>query len=123
MYGFKFSQNRKKVQRAVNRTVRALNRNITEDNLWRGRFVVYQSAAWWMRTDDKYRLIVELVFKDKKTGQSTSEIMTANRAMFFGGEALYKRMNDFIIHESGVWVREGLDAIRNDTTDYTKIGR
>ena len=36
------SFNRKKHQRRMNRFVRAINKNIANDDLWRGRFVVKQ---------------------------------------------------------------------------------
>lgn len=119
---WKTTQNRRKVQRALNKCVRAFNESIRDDELWHGRFVVYQTDAWWINRDGSYELVIELTYKDKKTGQSTSEILSANRAMFLNGSAIFERMNEFILFECRVWAREGLEDLKNDTTDYAKIG-
>ena len=42
---------RKKAQRKINKLVRALNQNIREDNLWRGRFVFVPRRGYGRSTD------------------------------------------------------------------------
>ena len=68
--GWLCSKNRKRHQRAMNKLMRDLNKNIENDNLWQGRFYVKQTAAQWHEYEDKSgaELWVVLSFIDKKTG-------------------------------------------------------
>ena len=45
MFHYIYIKNRKKQQRAVNRAIRAINKLIEKDPLWRGRFFIYQRQA------------------------------------------------------------------------------
>ena len=47
------SMNQKRHQRAINRLVRDLNKNLEQDDLWLGRFVVRQiESPQWIRYED-----------------------------------------------------------------------
>ena len=61
---------RKAYQREFNKRIRALNKNIANDNLWRGRFIFLQrDARWWRFSDGSGgELIVFVRGYDKKTG-------------------------------------------------------
>ena len=65
------SFNRQKYQRAVNKLVRELNKNIKNDWLWNGRFYMRQDWATFHIFDDRSgaQFNVGLVFKDTKTGR------------------------------------------------------
>ena len=43
---------RKKAQRKINKLVRNMNKNIHDDNLWRGRFIFRQTDAYWEKFED-----------------------------------------------------------------------
>ena len=61
---------RKAYQREFNKRIRALNKNIANDELWRGRFVFLQRDAYWWKFSDNSggELIVFVRGYDKKTG-------------------------------------------------------
>lgn len=65
-----WTDNRKKVQRQVNKTFRRIKKIITNDNLWRGRFAVCQKTTEWINLcgTREYLLFVTYYFIDKKTG-------------------------------------------------------
>jgi len=62
---------RKKYQRAFNKAIRKFNKNIKDDWLWNGRFVMRQAAYDYEMFHDKsgalFHVLVEL--KDMKTGK------------------------------------------------------
>ena len=45
---------RKAYQRKLNKCIRALNKNIENDDLWRGRFVFLQMRTDWYEFEDKW---------------------------------------------------------------------
>lgn len=119
---WKTSQNRKVYQRMVNKAMRAVNENIERDSLWRGRFVVRQVRADWV--DDCFggrALVVELEFRDKKTGYTSTMVREANSLCFLNGHKVFEQMNYFITEECNVWVKEGFEVLYADKTDYTKV--
>ena len=63
--------NRKKYQRAVNKTVRDMNKNILQDWLWDGRFYVRQVQAEFHPFEDHSGAIFHFLLKcvDTKTGR------------------------------------------------------
>ena len=65
------SVKRKKYQRALNKAVRKLNKNIKNDWLWNGRFIMRQQCAFFAPFEDKSgaEFSVILEFKDTKTGR------------------------------------------------------
>ena len=54
MYPWLTSMNKKKHQRAINRAVRGFNKQLEQDNLWLGRFIVrqYEDSPQWCRYED-----------------------------------------------------------------------
>ena len=62
--------NRKKYKRAVNKLVRTFNKDIENDWLWNGRFVISQDWSLFYPFEDKSgaQYYVGLVITDKKTG-------------------------------------------------------
>lgn len=116
--GFRFD--RKKQQRIMNSWVRAMNRSIEEDNLWRGRFVIRQkSAERYILEDepDKAELWVELVFIDKKTGKTFGDRRPAWAWCRWNGMEIWDRMNQFIIGIVDVWNESD---VQDGTIDWTK---
>ena len=109
-------KDRKKAQKRINKSVRAMNKNIMNDNLWRGRFYVHQIAADWERFQDCSggMLTVQLEIRDKKTGTYRSFRMDN----YDTGWKLWENVNDFIVN-SGVW--DDIDAVKADTTNWSKV--
>ena len=118
-----YSANRKKHQRRLNHYMRALNKNIETDTLWRGRFVVRQDCAQWLSYEDHsgYELYAVLKFVDKKTKQVYYFRDSANSWCFFGGHKLWECMNWFIAEHCDVWANEGRENLYSNTIDWTKV--
>lgn len=107
----------KKAQKKINKSVRALNKNIREDTLWRGRFVIRQLQADWERFDDGSGgiLMALLEIRDLKTGT----YMNFTVDNYASGWRLFEEGNKFICEYSGVW--DDISLVKNDKTDYSKI--
>lgn len=99
------STNRKRHQRAMNKLVRAVNKNLEEDNLWQGRFYVHQVGAQWYKYEDNSgaELFVVLELVDKITGIKRLVADDVNSWVFGHGYKLWYAMNDFIVHDVKVW--------------------
>lgn len=117
------SKYRRKHQRALNRLMRQMNRNIKEDTLWRGRFVVRSGKSIFHRYEDNsgYELYVELIYRDKKTGIEWRKHNTLERYLFCKGALIWREMNDFIVEVVDVWRKEGVKELQDDTTDYSVL--
>ena len=108
---------RKKAQRLINKHIRALNKNIQNDNLWRGSFVFRQNDANWERFEDGSGgiLNVWIEARDLKTG-----IFWGFRIDNYGTSwHLWEHGNKFIAEYSDVW--KDIDAVKNDKTDWSKV--
>ena len=108
---------RKKAQSKINKRVKALNRNIENDYLWRGRFYIRQTDAHWKRFEDGSGgiLTVWLEIRDKKTGL----YMGFSIDNYDRGFKLWIAGNKFIAEYSGVW--ENIEAVKNDHTDWAAV--
>lgn len=108
---------RKKAQSKINHNVRAMNKNLQNDDLWRGRFYVHQTDAYWDRFEDGSggELRVWLEIRDKKTGLYHG-FMIDN---YDRGWHLWEKVNDFIVSKSSVW--DNIDAVKNDKTKWEKV--
>ena len=112
----KFKQ-RKIKQRKINKIVRNMNKNLQEDNLWRGRFIVHQIYSDWESYEDGSGgcLRVTLNVRDKKTG--------VNKNYYFDNYSwswdLFQYVNDFIIYDSHVW--DNIQEVKDDITDWSKV--
>lgn len=117
------SKYRRKHQRALNRLMRQVNRNIKEDTLWRGRFVVRSGKNDFYKYFDNsgYELYVELIYRDKKTGMEWHRHHTLDRYRFCQGALIWREMNDFIVEVVDVWQKEGVEELQNDTIDYSVL--
>lgn len=103
--GWLCSKNRKRHQRAMNKLMRDLNKNIENDSLWQGRFYVKQTAAQWHEYEDKSgaELWVVLSFIDKKTGMTYETAETVNHWRMWNGSHLWWEMNNFIVEKVKAW--------------------
>lgn len=108
---------RKKAQSKINKRVKALNKNILNDSLWKGRFFVRQVDANWERFEDGSGGILQvwLEIRDKKTGL----YMGFSIDNYDTGWRLWCAGNDFIAKHSGVW--EDIEAVKADRTDWTAV--
>ena len=117
------SKLRKKYQRELNKKIRALNKNIENDNLWRGRFVFYQRDAHWYAFEDGSggELIAFIRAYDKKTGyyhdyrlEFTPWRKTINWHIYMD------IANAFIVEHLNVWKEVPRPDIKN-AKDFTKV--
>ena len=102
------SRNKKRHQRAINKLVRAMNRNLEQDDLWRGRFVIRQDEApQWRRYEDGSgaELYVRLRFIDRATGRYYVKWETVNhwRGLRGNGWNVWLTMNLLITEHWNVW--------------------
>lgn len=109
------SNNRKVHQRAMNRAIRQLNKNIQNDPLWRGRFKVRQKDAEWYGFQDSsgHELYVVLCFIDNKTGKTQEKAESVNHWLFINGYHLWEAMNSFIVDFCDVWHEDPKPSIYN----------
>ena len=116
---------RKKLQRKVNKVVREVNRSIERDTLWNGRFYITQCGSQYYRYEDGSggQLFVRFVFVDKKTGDFAVLHEDSVGVLLFNGNKLAWKMNEFITEYCKVWEKETRDDLYGDKTDYTKHPR
>lgn len=113
---------RKNYQRKFNKIMRALNKNIANDNLWQGRFVFRQTDASFYKFEDGSGgiLYVEVRGYDKKTGFYKDTRIEYAPYFSFNEYHLWSFANTFIGEDSGVWREE--PRITNATAqDYTSV--
>lgn len=123
MKSYLYSDSRQKYQRRINYYMRKINKNIENDNLWHGRFVMRQYCAQWAHYIDGpgHMLYVGLRCIDKKTGrQQFFPLRSVNDLCFWNGHKLWEMMNNFIVEYLDVWA-EGHEALYSDKTDYNKV--
>lgn len=107
MNGWLSSFDRKKHQRRVNQYVRAINKNISKDDLWRGRFVVRQvgSPIFHIYEDKSGAELynVHLVITDLKDGRTYDRWGSGNEWCHFGGSRIWEFANYAITEVFDVW--------------------
>lgn len=118
MYKWKTTMKLKKIQRSVNQIIRELNKNIYNDDLWKGRFYARQVDRRVALSDDKSWLYCDfyIEFTDKETNRKYYHWF---RREDFCGSAyrVWEQMNDFIAVRCHVWETE--PRITKETTiDY-----
>ena len=108
---------RKKAQRKINKLVRNMNKNIHDDNLWRGRFIFRQTDAYWERFEDGSGGILRVWIegRDLKTGLYYGFYMDN----YDRGWHLWEHANKFIAEYSGVW--DNIDEVKKDKTNWDKV--
>ena len=102
------SAKRKRHQRIVNKYVHQLNKQIKDDELWRGRFYCKQIASqFWHYVDGSGSVLsVHIRFYDKKTGGTKDYYTTSTSLHLWDGLYLSVEMNEFITKYCSVWKRE-----------------
>lgn len=101
--------NRKKRQRRFVRYLRQINKNVMDDDLWRGRFEMRQVDAEWITHGfrgiisdgrefyDTYGVLIAKVrITDKLTGKTEEYVVNTNITDRLEGYDLWEFMNDFI---------------------------
>ena len=122
MNTWKYSNKRKVHQRYINRHVRQMNKNIYNDSLWKGRFIVKQKDARFMRYSDgsgSY-LYVLLQFIDQLTGKTYEKWDIVNGWCMWHGASIWETMNWFITEYCDVWRKEDP---RTQNYDFRKEGK
>lgn len=111
------SRKRKVHQRKMNQLMRLMNKNIENDNLWKGAFQVKQIASQWYDYSDGSgsELWVVLRFTDRVTGFTWDTAETVNHWRWINGCHLWQAMNDFIVDRCKVWESDP----RPGTLEYT----
>ena len=115
-----YSCNRKRHQRAINKAIRDMNKNIENDNLWKGRFYCRQIySPHWERYEDRSGgiMYVNVEFCDKKTQKRWIQLFNTNDIQ---GWKFWSAMNDFIVKHIDVWNEEPRPSIEN-APDYRNI--
>lgn len=101
------SMNKKKHQRAINKLVRTVNKNLKNDDLWLGRFIIrqYEYSPRWRKYEDGSgaELWVKLKFIDRATGRYYVGIHTVNEWCSFNGSRVWRIMNWLITEHWNVW--------------------
>jgi hypothetical protein len=102
------SQNKKRHQRAINKMVHTMNRNLEQDDLWCGRFVIRQvGSPEWLRYEDGSgaELYVKLKFIDRATGRYYVGRHSVNgwRGLRATGWRIWELMNWLITDHWNVW--------------------
>ena len=126
MFTWLTSMDRKVHQRALNRAVRAFNKQLEQDDLWNGRFIVrqYGDSPQWCRYEDGSgaELRVKLKFIDRATGRYYVGAHTVNEWCAFNGSRIRKIMNWVITKHWGVW-QESLTSDIEAWREYNKNTR
>jgi hypothetical protein len=112
------NKNWKKLQSKVNKSVKAINKNIYDDDLWLGRFYIKQTKSEYCEFEDKSGgiLRVWLKFIDKKTKVNKIELIQTVGNEVLLTTNLFWRMNDFITGYIDVWSED----VSNNRIDYRK---
>ena len=122
MNGWMTSFNRKKHQRRMNKYVREINKNIANDDLWRGRFVIRQidNPGFYIYDDKSGAAMphVHLVITDLKTGERYDKWDSDNGWCHFNGAHIWEFANKAITEIFGVWYVQDDPHSHRDDPDY-----
>ena len=99
------SKMRKRYQRALNRDIKALNKNIAKDNLWKGRFYFFQKVADWKEFSDGSGGLLKVYIRgyDKATGYYRDYYLTYSPILKSNQYHIWMIGNDFITEGVKVW--------------------
>lgn len=108
MVEWKTSSKRKVHQRALNKLIRQVNKDIANDDLWEARFYIRQgnySQFWQYEDDSGWNLYVVLEFHDRLTGYVKEIGNEVNHFCYWNGSRLFWAMNNFITeeHDCNAW--------------------
>lgn len=128
MSGWTYSANRKKHQRKLNKILRDINKNIEQDDLWRGRFYAKQgNYSHFYRYEDGsgWELYVVIELRDRFTGQIHRIGESVNHWGMWHGSHMWEAMNEFIVERCSAWEltpRPGTPEYREMTDRYVREG-
>lgn len=117
----------KEMQRNVNYIVKAMNKSLFEDDLWKGRFAIKQTKRIDQYVDYNFyacRYFFKLI--DKATGKETETCFAfwtwADKKHIKGfiTSKLFMAMNEFIIEDCKVWEENPRPNIRT-SKDYREV--
>lgn len=114
---------RKAYQRKLNKRIRALNKNIENDDLWRGRFVFLQMRTDWYEFEDKSGGELRVIIRayDRRTGYYKDYIMDyAPWLHSFDWHLSVDVANAFITNDALVWQADPRPSLEN-VIDYRQI--
>ena len=110
----------KKIQRHVNSVVRAMNKNLYNDELWKGRFYVRQTKRWIEKEDDWVYMRLEMECVDRQTGKTKKYYYDKSDMMGISTWKFFQDVNNFIVEVCDVW-REDPRPNRETSIDYRKV--
>ena len=117
---WKTTTNVKKIQRHVNSIVRAMNKKIYDDELWKGRFYVHQTSRRVEKEDDWIYVRIELECVDRQTGRTKKYYYDKSDMMGPSTMKFSRDVNDFIVKVCKVWKE---DPCPNKATSIDYRGR
>ena len=114
-----FKKQVRKIQRDVNRKIKALNRSIENDELWLGRFYVRQVNRRIYKYEDNsgVGMSLTLIMIDKQTGKNQKFYCFSWDVI--NTYLLWWALSDFIVKFCKVW-EENPSPKRGATVDYRK---
>jgi hypothetical protein len=109
----------KKLSRKINKEIRHLNRNIYDDELWKGRFYVTELRKTLGEWEDKSGIYGYwcLRFIDKETNKHLDKLLSDYDILNW---RLWYEMNKFIVEYIDAWNVEPR-LTRDTTKDYRKV--
>lgn len=106
------SKRLKKIQRDINKQIRAINSNVLYDQLWKGRFIIYQVDRYFRRCGEDYSILYKLRFVDLMTGRSKV-------SWFYEFEIMSSKMwfefNNYVCNCREETERDGFDPYEDKT--------
>ena len=113
---------RKQYQRALNHDIKNLNKNIAQDNLWRGRFYFFQKAAFWEEFPDHSGGLLRVYVRgyDKATGYYRDYILDYAPFLKSNQYHIWKIGNDFITEGVKVWNENPIPSVET-AKDWTGV--
>lgn len=114
---------RKKYQRAFNKKIRAINKNVANDNLWRGRFEMRQKDAHFTKFSDGSGGILTVFVRayDKHTKYYKDYVIDFAPYLSFNDWHVWDAMNGFITQDAKVWEQRPNPTEAGFKKDYTKV--
>lgn len=113
---------RKRYQRALNRAIKDLNKNIAGDNLWKGRFYFFQKDARWEEFSDGSGGLLHAYIRgyDKATGYYKDFSLEYAPFLSFNAWHIWSFGNAFITEDVRVWEENPRPSIAG-AKDWTKV--
>lgn len=111
----------RKIQRKVNKIVRKLNKQIEDDELWKGRFYIRQVKRYMRPYYDRSGIDDAFLFEmyDKKTGMKQLSNRWYSYFVLKTFNKLTWDLNNFIVDYVKVWQEDPRPNI-NNAIDYRK---